>query len=555
MFNIEIIKYIYPYIKKHKWKFSFLVTLNIFSFFVAMLIPTLGGKYVDLLNKLTSVNTIIRFSVYMFLLLFFDIILNFIKRITLIKLGANISFDINYDVIDHIKKLPLKELNSYDSVYLNQRINSDANILASFALEKCVNTVFQVFYFLGSVIILFRVSLQITLVLLAVIPFFIVNYIYFRKKLYSTNKLMKESGNKFFSDMNEQLFNIKLIKTNSWFNILGNKLKKSYNYFYNDLIKHHKLTYAFSGLGSIGSNTGKVIVFLIGGIQVISGKITIGDFTMINSYFVKILGAVQTFLGFGVSYQDTLVSYNRLLELLNKQKEHNGVEYLDSIDTIEVKNACFNYDNESEIISNFNYTFEKGKVYTILGDNGTGKSTLLSLILGLYIDDYKGNITYNNKDIKDLDLYEIRKNFFGVTEQEPMLFKGSILSNITFGLDNVDSDFITKICSILSIDSFINKHGQGLDLELEERSKNISGGEKQKLSLIRTFIKEASVLLLDEPISALDSTSILLLKNYIQEIKHNKIIIIITHNLEILDISDEVIDLNKLKEKRLSLAQ
>lgn len=166
-------------------------------------------------------------------------------------------------------------------------------------------------------------------------------------------------------------------------------------------------------------------------------------------------------------------------------------------------------------------------------------------MIGL-LQNYNGDIFYDSKNIKTLDLYSIRKRLISITEQEPILMNDTIKNNITYGVNNYNIDDIVYFCKSLNVDDFINNLPDKLNTIIDEKSSTISGGEKQKISLVRTFIKNADLILLDEPTSALDQYSIDVLKNILINMKTNKIIIFITHNKSILNIADKIIKLKDI---------
>lgn len=266
---------------------------------------------------------------------------------------------------------------------------------------------------------------------------------------------------------------------------------------------------------------------------------TIGDFTIITAYFNMLLTCTSYFLNLGKEYQQAMVSYSRIREILNTPKEINGSLRINSIESIHLRNIKFSYEGK-QIITNFNYTFKKGKIYCILGENGCGKSTLLDLMIGLNYN-YSGMIYYNNHNIKDIDMYYVRKKVIGITEQEPSLMNTTIDENIRYGTEDISKHDINEWCKRFELEKFIKKLPNQLESYIVENSNNISGGEKQKLSLIRTLIKNTDVIIFDEPTSALDKRGVEIFKDIITDIKYNKIIIFITHNMELLDIADEKI--------------
>ncbi|KGM95771.1 hypothetical protein Z968_08265, partial [Clostridium novyi A str. 4552] len=181
-------------------------------------------------------------------------------------------------------------------------------------------------------------------------------------------------------------------------------------------------------------------------------------------------------------------------------------------------------------------------IYYIIGKNGSGKSTLIDLILGLY-PNYEGEIYYNDINIKEIDIESVRKNLISVTEQEPNLINTTLIDNFTYGFSQYDLGEIEKYCKKLSIYEFIINLPNKFNFIIGDNSSKISGGEKQKISLIHSLIKKSNILILDEPTSALDKHSVNQLKDILQDIKTNKIIIIITHDNDLLDIADSVIEL------------
>ena len=313
---------------------------------------------------------------------------------------------------------------------------------------------------------------------------------------------------------------------------------------FNSLLRYTKVSYLFNSSNSMVTTIARVIIFFVGGMEIINGNLTIGDFTIISSYFTMMIGSVGYFLNLGKSYQDALVSYDRLRQILDEPQEINGTIRLESIETIELINVSFAYDNSKKIIHDFNYEFEKGKIYCIVGDNGTGKSTLINVILGILVNYYSGEIRYNSIEVKELDMYYIRRKIIGVTEQEPKLVNDTIINNLIYGVEIYDYKTIDKLLKDLNVN--IDKFHEGLNTKLNEASSNISGGEKLKIAIARTFLKDPDVIVLDEPTSALDVVSIEKLKSMLTALKKEKIILIVTHNQEFLNIADEVIDLNRI---------
>jgi len=368
---------------------------------------------------------------------------------------------------------------------------------------------------------------------MVLIPIYVAVYLLIKNPLYTKGYLYKEAQNAFFSSLNEQLSNVKLLKINCWFDQLTIKLKKSFNNLYINAMKYAKISFILNNLDLTINRMATVIIFYYGGRGVLDGTLTVGNLIAITSYFSILLGTMSYFLNFGKLYQDARVSYSRLLEIINLNEELNGTKTLSQIDSIRLEKVSFSF-KEKTILNNYSKTLLRGKIYCIRGFNGKGKTTFLDLCLGI-IKNYEGEIYYNSTDISDLDMYKTRSKLIGVCEQEPCLIDDTIRNNIVYGLDEITEKEIFRWCGELGF-TIIEK------LDMKVNSRIISGGEKQKIALLRTFLKNPDVLILDEPGSALDDDSIDRLKKSLKNIKDTKLIIIVTHDEGLCELADEIIE-------------
>ncbi|MBY6864564.1 hypothetical protein B2H86_02730 [Clostridium botulinum] len=527
-----ILKFCKKYLIKFKFKIYILILASIFSLITKLLSTYFTGSFIDLLIDSNSVNIIYKYTIIILFIGLSNIILNNFNQYYSAKIQANIVFNLNFSILKHIKKLPLKFFKDMDTVYLNQRINGDSNILVNFALSVIIGVTIQIMNFILIVILLAKKDINILCIVLLSIPLYVLLYLKFRRKLYETNYEFKEEQNKFFSYMHNQLDNIKFIKINSLFKKLDESLLDKFPTFLSSVLKNYKFQYLFSSTNSIVENFFNVILFFYGGLQIFNKNMSIGTFIIIKNYYSFLLSTISSFVETVKLYPDTLVSYNRIKEILNIKQELNGTKIIKSIDSIKLKNVKFSFNEENYIINNLEYTFEKGNVYLITGDNGIGKSTLINVILGLYIEEYDGYIYYNDINIKEIDLYRAREKLIGVLEQEPLL------NDLKNNLDAANTNLIEFWINKLKIGD-LNKR-----LIYENISQvKVSGGEKQKLALLRVLLKNSDVLIMDEPTSALDIESVDILKGIISEIKNDKIILLISHNESLKSCSDYILKL------------
>jgi ATP-binding cassette subfamily C protein len=466
-----------------------------------------------------------------------------------IRFEAKTAFDLNYDILEHVKKLPLSFFKKVNATYLNQRINLDSNNVISFLINDVIGMCFKWISFLIAVIVLFKINNIIAISLVVLVPLYLILYLSFKSSLFNIAYILKEEQDHFIGQMNEQLLNIKQVKFHSIHDYLGNQIKLSFNKLFAIALRHARVSSLFSSCDNIINNLFRLVLFFFGGMAIIKGKLSIGEFTMINNYFTVVIKGIRNTLDFSKNYQRTKVSQKRLDELLEMKVEQNGLIKLDSINSIELKDIHFSYEKGPKILESFSYKFEKGKIYCIIGENGTGKSTLIELLLGLVGEKYQGKVFYNDKSIEQLDMYNIRRKLIGVSEQEPVLFNDTLINNIILGNKELKKKTISEWMKKLSGETIIKRFGEDKKMKIYGKSSNISGGEKQKISIIRAVIKEPDLIVLDEPTSALDQFSTNKLKEILKEIKDNKIIIMVTHDESLINISDEIIKLEPAKYK------
>lgn len=517
--------------------------MSCFSWFISIIFPYFTGMYIDSLVGLNEMKDVLSFTVLILLLGVFNIAVSYILGMIHMKIQTQSMIDLNFHVMGHLLKMPLRYFENKDSGYLNHRINNDSNIVISFVLSHVLNIVTHALTIMALVLICFRINTRLTLILFPLIPLYVLVYIFFKKPIYRSNYVLREKQNQFFSKMNQYLQNVNEIKVNATFDEARFTVENSFSVMFKAAVNQQKVSLFFDNSKSLISLMAKGFIFFIGGAEILKGNLTIGQFTIFNSYFFMVLGGVTYYLSLGGQYQSALVSYDRLNEILNESKETNGSNELARIEEIHLKNISFEYTENSPLIHTLNYKFKKNNIYCIVGDNGTGKSTLVKIILGIFNDYYKGEVDYNNQEIKKIDMYQMRKKRIGVSQQEPKLMNGTLLENITYGLENYNDEELEKIVSQLKLN--FNFFKDGLETHISEESKNISGGEKQKINISRAALKNPDLLILDEPTSALDSNSVEELKSFIRSFKKNRIILIITHDYNLLEIANEVIDLNQ----------
>jgi len=534
----KIFQFCWKYLVGQKGSITFYIVICILNSLASVALPYISGNFVDQL--VLAKNTKFLYG-YVFIFIIFNIVnlvFGYIITIMNIKLQTQVAFKLNTDAIRHVQRVPLNLTKNQNTTYLTQKINNDSNSLITFCIGVIQNIIINVVKLAVAVVFIFLSNSYLAGILIILNMLYYVSYRIFKKHIFKLNYEFKEEQAHFFNKLNEQLFNIKFIQIHGVGQAFIERLNKSFYNLLNKILKYQKLSYLFSSTDNLIFTCSNVFIFIFGGISVINGTLSIGNFIIISTYFNVMMSATKYFFMLGQTVQENMVSYNRMRDLFNTNELPNGNKILDSIDSITVKNLTFSYGDNC-IFNNFSAKFKKGKIYALTGENGSGKSTLLYIILGLYIDELIGEVLYNDINIRQLDMIEIRKKLIKVSEQEPLLLNDSLKYNITLDEQvSLDERQLKKLFYNFNLDEFVSSLTDGIDTIINEKSSNLSGGEKQKISLIRAAFHNSNVLILDEPTSALDRESQVILKEYLNSVRNNKIVFISTHCKELIDICD-----------------
>ena len=359
--------------------------------------------------------------------------------------------------------------------------------------------------------------------------------------MHTAKAALKQRLNQYASNCAEQINKLSYVKRNTLYYEMSNRLNCSFENLLSASLHSVSVDYLFTNLNQVVIILAYLCIIGIGGYKVTTGALSIGLFSVINTYFNMMISSVSYFVGIAGSYQDTKISFQRIQKILQTPDEDKGNLLPESIYQVEVKDFSLQYGSHI-ILSHCNVTFRVGCIYGLRGQNGTGKTTLLNAIVGLFSGEVSGSIHYNGIEINQLDMPALRRQKVAYIEQNPVMLNMSVRDYLQFGIEQNQavSENQKRLLKVWDIDYLLDK-------EMNENGSNFSGGEKQKLALVRALSKESSLILLDEPTSALDKLSTAKLIDLLQDMKSQAIIIVVSHDWDILEHCDEVIDLASIQ--------
>ena len=290
----------------------------------------------------------------------------------------------------------------------------------------------------------------------------------------------------------------------------------------------------------------RVICYLFALYEVLHGKLTIGGllaFAILLDRIVRPFGEIPSDLN---SIREQWVSFLRLDEIMKQPEEMSGTEIFDENESafaLEFEDVTFSYDEERIIFHSLNLQIEKGKNTALVGSSGGGKSTVFKILCGFYTPQSGAYKLYGHL-YEDWDCKAARKQF-ALVSQNVFLFPNTIAENVGYGRENATLEEIKQACKNANIHNFIEKLPQGYDTYVGERGVKLSGGERQRISIARAFLKNAPILLLDEPTSAVDVTTEELIQQALSTISIGKTVITIAHRLSTIQNADKILVFSK----------
>lgn len=318
-----------------------------------------------------------------------------------------------------------------------------------------------------------------------------------------------------------------------------NRFCNAFANLYQNSIKLVKISNIYSGLQFVIYLIAYIYIILFAGNEVINGCMTIGEFTILFTTIGYIINSVNSLLNFGQNYQNAKASYFRLEEIYRFKPQNYGDKVINKVNVIRLNyvSMVFNYGIE---IRYPNMEFKLGNKYLILGHNGSGKSTLIKLISNLY-EPSSGIIKINGDNIKEINMENARENLFSIMRQELKFPDCSVIDYIN--LSNKTRLSIKEIAKQLVKKGFPELSYEIYDLASNENNSVnlLSGGEKQKVELAKTVLKNAIVYIFDEPTAHLDSITRNELYSFYGAMSQNEIYIVISHNMEEKQYFDNII--------------
>lgn len=545
---------LWSYLKAYRFSVFFAVFLKIVSVIMSVIEPFVLGLAITELtsNLLAMANGVAGAGINTSYIAVILVI--YLLRGLLYELGSYYSNyfmtnavqsmvqDLRNEMSEKINRIPVSYFDKHQFGDLLGRFTSDVETVSN-ALQQSflqiVNAVFTILFVMGMVLYL---NLQLAIVVILSIP---VTYFGAKTILNCSQPYFKQQA-AILGQMNgfvqESLTGFNVLK-------LFGREEKSQERFekITDELQQVGFKASFiSGLMMpalhIVSDLTYLIVAVLGGLQVIAGRLTIGNMQAFVQYVWQVSQPIQNITQLAGQMQSAKSSLDRVFEVLDEQEEVQTVEVKDLAPLtgqVSFKNVDFQYVENKPLIRDFNLDVEPGEMVAIVGPTGAGKTTLINLLMRFY-DVTAGAILVDGQDIRDLSRQDYRRQF-GMVLQDAWLYEGSIKENLRFGNLEATDEEIVEAAKAANVDHFIRTLPGGYNMEMNQESSNISLGQKQLLTIARALLADPKILILDEATSSIDTRLELLIQKAMKRLMKGRTSFVIAHRLSTIQEADKIL--------------
>ncbi|MBQ9112501.1 MAG: ABC transporter ATP-binding protein [Clostridia bacterium] len=463
--------------------------------------------------------------------------------------GNKIVARIRCEVYEKAQYLPMRFYDKTSTGAVINRISGDTATIQSFMLRITQEVVVQFFKLIGIIVVMFCIDPRLTLFSLFPVPLVVIGSRIFRKKIAPFYRRIWRRSSAVTSTLTDTIPGIRVIKSFTNEKNSVTRFEGCVEEWRQVDTKAGKILNAYPAIVNCLMSCGSVIIWALGGNMVINGiatgdagPISVGLLVSFISYATMFYEPVNFFANLSDSMQSAMASTERIMDILDAEPEHDfgkGNTSANIGGRIEFKNVNFSFDRTKKVLKNINLTIEPGDIVGIVGTTGSGKSTLINLLLRYY-DHYEGQITVGGVDIRDIDMQYYRANI-GYVQQEPQMFHDTIFNNIAYGDDSFSVDEVINAADIANAHEFIVRQPDGYDSVLGERGVGLSGGEKQRVSIARAMLRNPKLLVFDEATAAVDSETEHLIQDAIEHLISGRTTLMIAHRLSTLSKANKIV--------------
>ncbi len=561
-YDSRLMRRLLQYMKPYKWHVALALVMVAIVTPLELAPPLIFRKAIDsyfvpALNHLIPEGSawtgIGWLSVLFLAVLTFDFLAQYVQIRIMQRVGQQTMYDMRREIFGHMQRLPMSYFDRNPVGRLVTRVTTDVDALNDLFAAGVVTMINDFFLLVVMAGLLFKIDRRLALDTLAVLPGILVVTMIFRKFVRDANRRIRTAIARINAFLQEYISGMSVVQ-------LFNRERKAVEEFerrnrdnmlaWRDAILAYALFYPAVEFLSFATIA---LIFWSGGIRILSGALTLGVLTAFTMFAQRFFRPIQDLSEKFNILQSAMAASERIFKLLDEpvlvESDPNAVPLDHPRGEIEFRNVWFSYRNVAEpaeedwVLRDVSFRVEPGQTIAIVGHTGAGKTTLISLLLRFY-DIQRGQILLDGKDIRLIELQDLRRQF-GIVLQDPFLFTGTIETNIRLGTPGIDRDTVEHAVEEIGLGEFIRSLPEGVAANVNERGSTLSVGQRQLINFARALAHNPRFLILDEATSSVDTKTELLIREALNRLLSGRTALVIAHRLSTIQHADRILVFHK----------
>ena len=459
------------------------------------------------------------------------------------SIGYRMVYALRREMFTHLQTLSLAFHNRARSGDLLTKIAGDTNTLKDVFADSILKFTSYVLTVAGMLAIMVAIDWKIGLIAFATLPFLAYSLLHLYRKTKLSVKTQKKQEGKVASRMSEVLQAVPLVQAFARERYEAEQFDAVTQETVRESIRVARLEAAATRSSEIITALGTAAAVLFGAFQVLQGRMLPGELVLVVGYLTNMYKPIRQLAKLSTDFSKAMAAAERVSEILEIEPEildrPDAIPASDLKGEIVFRDVSFDYGDGKDVLRNISFSVSPGQRLALVGVSGAGKSTIVSLILRLY-EPQRGTILIDGRDLRQYKRASLRRHI-GIVLQQSLLFGATIRENIAYGKPTATLQEIEAAARAANADEFICQLEHGYDTVIGERGATLSGGQRQRIAIARALIRDAPVLILDEPMTGLDGESEAKVREALDRLMAGKTCIVITHDLQSVADADQVL--------------
>jgi ATP-binding cassette subfamily B protein len=561
-YDSRLMRRLLQYMKPYKWRVVLALVMVAIVTPLELAPPLIFRKAIDsyfvpalnhVLPEASAWSGIGWLSVLFFAVLAFDFLAQYVQIRIMQRVGQQTMYDMRREIFAHMQRLPMSYFDRNPVGRLVTRVTTDVDALNDLFAAGVVTMINDFFLLAVMAGLLFTIDRRLALDTLAVLPGILIVTMIFRKFVRDANRRIRTAIARINAFLQEYISGMSIVQ-------LFNRERKAMEEFekrnrdnmlaWRDAILAYALFYPAVEFLSFATIA---LIFWSGGNRILSGTLSLGVLTAFTMFAQRFFRPIQDLSEKFNILQSAMAASERIFKLLDEpvlvESDPNAIPLDHPRGEIEFRNVWFSYRNTAEpadedwVLRDVSFRVEPGQTFAIVGHTGAGKTTLISLLLRFY-DVQRGQILLDGKDVRTIDLQDLRRQF-GIVLQDPFLFTGTIETNIRLGTPDIDRGTVERAVDEIGLGDFVRSLPEGVASSVNERGSTLSVGQRQLINFARALAHNPRFLILDEATSSVDTKTELLIREALNRLLSGRTALVIAHRLSTIQHADRILVFHK----------